>query len=296
MTHAIDELAASLQRLHANGHPSGLGREDAEAFARALATGTPALEAAGRAGLDRRLVEVLAVSGVAEVPHTLSRLLAAMAGRAVHARSLQGAASYPLVLAFCIAVSAGIIFGIATPTLASLPLGGEPTSSRLPLLALILATTLLVALSAAVLGPIRVPGLSRGWRRIDGLAFLECLRILVEAGVALPAAVRAASLWCEGDMKQRGHALARALEAGQPPPETEPLLDPFEAASLVAGAGAGMGVDSLGALVEHRRLALERDVYEEAAKIQATALFLAGGALLAVGAAFLSSYHVAVAG
>ncbi len=296
MSATAQELSARLQRLHANGHPVGLPSSKAEAFVRDLSAGAPLEQAAERVGLDPRLARSVTIAGVTQLPTVLDGLLGTAAASLTHARALRTAATYPLVLALSIAVTGAVVFGTVGPALSMLPLGA-PTATSTPLLvALVITIGLLAALSLVVLSRVPIPQFSHGWQRIEGLAFLECLQVLDEAGATLPRALRAASCWCSGSATRRSEALARAMEAGGTPPGLAPLFDPFEVSLLMSAASTGALPEALSALVTHRRLALERELPAQIMRIHAAAMALSGLSLVVVAGAFFYTYYGSLAG
>ncbi len=296
MSGPFDALIASLVRLHANGHPCGLDPRKAEGLARDLATGLPLERATTRAGLDPSLARSLDLASVSDVPAAFADLLTTAGTAATHRRTLRNAASYPLVLSLCIALTAGIIMGAVGPALAQLPLGATPSPGTGLVAAFVIGCGSLALLSIVVLRRLRAPLLSRGWVRIAGYAYLDSLRVLVWHGAALPAALRGAACLCDGPERTRGEALARALEADAEPPDTAPLLDDFEAAMLVSSARAGTLDEALAALAEHRQRALEREVPAQATRIHVASLILAGVSLALVGGTFFTIYFQALVG
>jgi len=292
----IQELGASLQRLHANGHPAGLAPGRAAAFTRALASGTNFRDAAAQVQLDSRLVASVSQAGDVSIPAILSQLVSTLSCTTAHARTLRAAASYPLVLAASITCTAGIVFGVMGPAISLLPLGRSPSGSSLLVVALVVSLTLLVGLSLTVLLKLPVPPFAWGWQRLEAFAFLDSLHVFVRAGVPLPKALRGASIWCRGASRQCAVDLARVMEAGGETPDLSPLLDDFEGSLLVSAAHAGTLSQALEALVEQRRIGLERELPAQAMRIHLCALALAGGSLLMVGGSFFATYYTAVAG
>ena len=296
MSTTIQELGASLQRLHANGHPAGLAPGKAESFTRALASGADFRQAAAQVRLDSRLVASVSQAGDVQIPAVLSQLVSTLSCTTAHTHTLQAAASYPLVLAASIACTAGIVFGVMGPAMTLLPLG-RGTSAGSPLLvALAVSLVLLVGLSLTVLLKLPVPPFAQGWQRLEAFAFLDCMHVFVRAGVPLPKALRGASTWCRGSSRQRATDLARVMEAGGDAPDLTPLLDDFEGSLLVTAARSGTLDQALEALVEQRRIGLEREIPAQAMRIHLSALALAGASLLMVGGTFFATYYVAVAG
>ncbi len=296
MSPAIQQLADSLARLHANGHPLGLARERAQALARDLGGGMPLERVAERAGLDPRLVEPCVTAGVADPAAALLGLIRVLGPTSSHRRTLRAAGSYPLVLAVVITATAGLVLGVMGPAMATLPLAGEPGSPALLALALALAVLALLVLAATVLGRVPLPWIGEVWRDLDGYAFLAGLEVLSAAGAPLPAAVRGAACWCRGAPRQRAMELARSLEAGRAPPVLAPLLAPLEASMLHAAARADALPATLEALVRQRVFALARQVPTATIRVHTVALVLAGLGMLVVGGSFFFVYSQAVGG
>jgi hypothetical protein len=279
-------LSDSLQRLHRNGHPSGLRREAAEAVSHALATGSPLPPGV----LDPRIAAVVGGSGASDAPAAIASVVAALGETADHVRVLRGAGTYPLVLAASVGLAAVTIGAFALPALALF----RPGSSGPIGLSIGVAGALLVGLAAAVLGRAPLPGVGPAWRQIDGLGFLLALRGLVGSGAPLSAAARAASATCGGAAREGGLALARALESGEASPGVAPLLSPLEAGLFMSAARHGQAEAALDALIAHRRRVVGRVVPDATFRVHTAALVLAGLALLVVGGTFYAAYGSAV--
>jgi len=309
MSVTLDELRGTLVRLHAGRLQGGLSPAAADALVAALAEGRPVGEAAARAGLDPDLAGAVEDAGVQDLPAVLAGLARCTAEVEAHARQLRSAGSYPLVLAVGVLVAGLVIGPVASPALAALP--GADTQPQVPMLAaVIVAAALLVLQSLLVLGRVRSGPLGRGWRLLESFAFVEQLRLYTLAGAAAPRAVRAAAgsgsaasrsaasrsaasrsaASRSAASRRAGLSLARALEAGRPAADLAPLLSPHETAVLIGAARSGALAETAAALAAQRRVALQRQIPQVAALIHATALVLAGLALLAVGLGFFTAY------
>ncbi len=291
-TAPVVELQARLERLSANGHPAGLGPVEARGLAAALEAGAPLREVAARFGLDPALAARVEASGVTDGVAALSGALLVAAEAASGDRSLRSAATYPLVLAASVALAGAVVAGLLVPALGATSAAGWGGAA--PLLALGLALLLLILLSLSVFTRLPVPGVAPVWRRLEAVALLGAAVVFVEAGAPLPRAIRAAAGGLSAGAEGDGLALAAWLEAGAGPGSApgvgRGLLHPYEVAQLVAAARAGAALPTLRALLEHRRLSLERALPEAALRVELLALVLAGIGLLGVGAAFFSFY------
>lgn len=289
---SVGELQRRLERLHANGHPAGLGPAEARGLAVALEAGAPLGEVAARFGLDRALAERVQAAGSKDGVVALQGALLVAGEAAAGAQALRSAGTYPLVLAASVALSGAVVAGLLVPQVEALPMGAAGGLG--PLLALGLAVSVLVLLALAVFTRLPLPLLGPVWARIEAQALLGGTLAFLEAGATLPGAVRAAAGGLSRGAAEEGRALAAWLEAGAgdgaAPREGSGLLHPYEVAQLVAAARAGAALHTLRALLEHRRLALERALPEAAARIELLSLLVAGSGLLGVGAAFFSLY------
>jgi len=292
----LQQLQASLVRLHASGHPLGLSRDRAAGLVRDLEGGVPLPRAAARAGLASDLVAPCVQARVSDQPQALAALMRVLGTVTAHRRVLRSAGGYPLVLAVVIALTGALVSGVMGPALAILPLAAGPSSPALLWSALAGALVALLVLAAAVLGRLSLPWIGSAWRGVEGYAFLAGLEALTGAGATLPDAVCGASVWCRGAARARALALARALNAGHSLPELAPLLSPLETSMLHASARSGALPATLTALVQQRRLALARQVPAQAIRVHTASLVLAGIAMAVVGGGFFSVYSQAVGG
>ncbi len=257
-----------------------------------MASGSSLEVAAAQVRLDPRLAASITLSGVRDVPTVLLHLIGIVGASAARGRALRAMATYPLILAASVACTAAIVFGMMGPIMPLLPLGGA-TGHATPLLGALLGSlALLVGLSLAVF--LRLPPFAQGWERLDGLVFLDSVRVFVTAGAPLPSALRGAATWCRGSTRRRALALARASEAAGGLPQLEPLLDAFEGSLLLSAASAGALPQTIEALLTQRRLALERELPAQAMRIHVSALLLAGSSLAIVGGSFFATYSAAM--
>ncbi len=292
------QLAARLEFLAASGHPLGLRRARAERLV-AEAEGTGELgPALARVGGDRRLVEVLARARPGDAVAVVGRLLPAAGAVAALQRRVAATAAYPLVLLVTVSVSALLGASLGLPALSAYAaqrgaeVGGAVLATKV---AVGLAALLLLGLAGAVRAGWRLPPLTRGAEALERVLVLETASALHATGTALPLACSAAGAWARGPVGAAAAALARALDAGATPGPAAPLLDAESTALLASAASQGLSVTVLGALAEQARLAAERQVPQELARVSAAAVLLAGLALLAVAATWWTAYLHAVA-
>ncbi len=294
MSPALDELRSTLVRLHAGGLGVGLNSERADRLVQALDGGRPLEEAASSAGLDERLAKAVVLAEVNDVPAVLT----ALAGLAVElesgARRLRSAGAYPLLLALSLVLCAAVLAGAAFPVLAQLPGGATVPFGSLAARGAVGAALALALLAGLVLGRVRVPWLSAGWLALERYSFLRSLATLGDAGVELPAALRASSVWTAGRGRVAAHELAAALDAGGTEASTGALLDPFEARMLARAAISGTWGAAAKALAAQRQVALARVLPDAIARIHGSALCLTGLALTALGATFFWAYSHAL--
>ena len=290
MKPALTALKDTLVRLHRSGLRCGLPDAAARRLVDALARGAGISEAAAASGLDPHLAQIIAHSEVADVPTVLGRLAVAGSQLDMHTRRLRSAGVYPLVLACSITIASVLTFGVMRASLGQLMEPAASASSPLLMGAVGLAVAMLLILSVLVLGRVRIPGLSSGWAALDAHVFLEGLLILSDAGVALPAGLRAAAVWCSPAARAAAEGMARALEAGTTEADARPLLQPFERAVLLGAAASGAQVETTGALAAQHRTAISRRLSAAVIRIELTGLCLAGLALLGLGASYYLVY------
>lgn len=294
MSRPLDDLRTSLVRLHRGGVRSGLPAARADALVRALDEGAPIQDAAAASGLDRRVAGVAERAGVSDLPRVIARLAELAAEVDAGSGRLRAAGTYPLVLAVSVVVPGLAMAELAFPALARLPAAaGAPLGE---VLAGTLAATvlLLLALAVVVLGRLPLPWISAGRICLDRFAFLQSVALLCRAGRPLPRALRASTPWVGASGRAAAEGLAHALESGAAGGEARPLLDPFEAAMLVGAAGTGTAPEATAALAEQHRVTLARVLPDAVVRIQATAVVLAGLAVLAIGGGFFWAYSRAV--
>lgn len=285
MNSELARLRGTLVRLGENGMAGGLPAPAADELVRALERGASPSELAGVAGLDRRIAATLTGVPISDLPAVLGALTGILAEVDTGARRVRAAASYPLALALAVIVAGSITGGVSVPALSRVA-----SAPILPGVAFVLPATLLVILALSVWTRLPLPFLSEGWRLLDGLAFVASLGALTRVGVPLPAALRASAAW---GGRAGALALAYALESGSAPGRAG-LVDPFEAAALVAAARAGTLEPTLDALTDQRRIEVARRLPEAVARVHVTSLILAGLAVLAVGVSLFSAYSNAL--
>ncbi len=291
MSRETDDLAGRLARLAHGGPGAGLPRPRSEAFARDLGNGVPLSDAAARAGFDPRVLAVLTASAPADPARALEGVLRVEAAVLPATESLRGAALYPLVLAVALAASTAIVAGVAGPALEHLPLG-EPAH---PVVGVLIGVggCLLALVAIAWLVGGRVVGAA--WREVDGLRFLASLDALIGAGAKPVAALRAASGGLPTVARRRADVWANWMEAGAPAggvvPAVRGLIDPLERDQIIAAARSGGLPETLSALVDRRRLALDRAVPETLAQVELAALGVAALGIVVLGGGFLSALY-----
>jgi len=156
MSLTLDALRDSLVRQHGLGLGGGLVEADADTLVRAIDSGAPFGDVAGLVNLDERVTRSITVSGVADTPSVLGRLLPTMSTVESTARDLRAAGIYPLVLAASVLFAGVVVGGIGMPAVSQIP--GAPADSGLGVtLAAVLAAILLVLLSVGVLSRARLP-------------------------------------------------------------------------------------------------------------------------------------------
>ncbi|MFT5680314.1 MAG: hypothetical protein ACI8RZ_001220 [Myxococcota bacterium] len=271
----------------------GLAAPDAAALVSALASGGELSDAARRVGLDARLPRVVLLAGVSDAPAALAGQLMIASTLAGNARRLRSAGIYPLILAGSVVVAGAVIHSVMAPALAaqSMPTGGVESLG----IAVGLSAAVLVLLSVAVLGRLRLPLLSGGWPAIHRAAFFDSLDQLAQAGASLPAALRASAVWCLPGQARAAETLARALEAGETA-DASPLLHPMEASLLVGAARSGTVPQAAAALAAQERVRQQRTLPGAILRIHTLALLIASTGVLAVGVAFFTLYGRLIAG
>lgn len=285
---SVSALGEALSRMHRNGLRGGLPASQAAALTEALSSGSALSDAASRAGLDRRLSEAVATAGVPDVPAALLEQVYIAESLESGSRRLRAAGTYPLVLAVALLSAALVITTQLTPAFEGMSFA--PPSSR-PLLVSVGGSVLcLILLSVLVLGRVRIPFFSGGWRALHRTAFLSSLNALLSGGAPLPAAVRASSVWCLPAQRRAAVLLSQSLEAGRAPPEVGALLSPAESALLHQGAETGTASASAHALAAQQRVRLERVLPDAMLRIHIISLLLAGIGVLVVGVSFFQVY------
>lgn len=261
-----------------------------------LRQGSPVAQAARNSGVPLRALQSCqqAAPGDAQgVLEALSRLGADVQRRE---RQLRGAASWPFGLLMVAILSTLVVWGLALPALAQLPLGGARVSLVPAVVALLTSSATLLGLGLVVLRRVPVPGL-RAWTAIDRHAFATCTQLLHAAGVPLTDALRAAATWMPPAGRAAGDAVARALEAGSREAlQAHPVLDAVAAGLLLGAAKSGTAPAALSALHATTRVTMEREVPREVARLHVVALLLAGVAVGVNFATFYSTYIRAVTG
>lgn len=289
---SLDALQGALVRMSASGL-GGPGEAEAGELVSALASGADLTEAAGRAGLDPRLTRAVLLAKTSDVPAALAGQAMIASTLAGHSRRLRSAGAYPLLLAAAVLLAGAVIRGVMTPALTEV---SYATGGTQPLLIAVgVSAGVLVLLSAAVLGRLRLPLLSGGWPAIHRAAFFDSLDQLTAAGASLPAALRGSAVWCLPDQARAAEALARALEAGQTG-DGAPLLHPMEAGLLAGAARSGTVPQAAAALAEQERVRQKRTLPGAILRIHTLALLIASGGVLAVGVAFFTVYGRVLAG
>jgi type II secretory pathway component PulF len=221
----------------------------------------------------------------------MARLLGPAAERAEHERRLRGAAFYPAMLAVVVATCGVVVWLASRELFAVLPFDGEPPAPWAPVtggagLAGLVALALLTAARVGVPGGVG--------DRLDGASFLAWASALVEAGAALPEAIRGAGSACGAPGRRAAERMAARLEAGGGALVGGSLLAPTEACMLATGAAAGVAGASLAVLAEHRRRRLEHELAAAVMRVELATLALAALAVLAMGVPFYASYSAAL--
>jgi type II secretory pathway component PulF len=290
VTPALEQLRASLTRLHGDGSRAGLPAPAATRLVEALDRGVPIGEAAAGSGLDRRVARAAALSDSPDLPGVLTGLTRTAAELSASTRQLRAAGSYPLVLAVSVVLGGLVLVGAALPALEMMPVEGGLELWPPAVLSAGAAALLLVALGAVVLSRVRLPWLSTGWIELERYAFLASLHVLIRSGAPLPSAVRGAAAWTGRRARAAAVTMARSLEAGAPVERLPPLLLPHEATMLAGAATAGTVPEAVEALALVRRVALTRAIPDAIVRVQAAAIVLAGSAVLCLGYTFFQAY------
>jgi type II secretory pathway component PulF len=289
-------LRATYARLHDMGMPGALAVPQAIALEAALSRGEPASEAAARLGLDARLVDSLAVEAPTDAPSAVRGLALLLAEHEAARTRLRSTVAYPLLLASSLSLATAMVLGMGVPALSHLPGSSAVHTGGVTLGVVALVIASLVALSAALAGRVRLPGIGDIHRQLDSAAVLQCLRVLTASGVGLPAALRAGASWCGARHGARCRSLAQALARGGSVDTATGvvLFEHSEVRMLFSAAQAGTLRPSLEALSAHRRAVVSRRIPDFIARVQTVSVCITAVGVITVGVTFFREYSRAV--